>query len=403
MFFFLFPYKVNRTLKQIPILTILLITANVLIYFGTSFDLLNAVKYLGFVSNIHGFYTWFTSMFLHADFFSHLLWNMYFLWLFGSMLEDALGRLKFSFIYLTSGLAACLVHAGIIALFEPSLSSTPLIGASGAIAGLLGVFVIRFYKNKISIAYFLFILFYIRWGIFEITSLLCLSLWIGRELLSGLLQLGGLASQVAHWAHIGGFLFGIAVALIFRFKNDANTEYLTEEAVSWTRMGLHGGASSRYEKLIESNPKEGSLYQELAKSMLFSENGEKEKIIENYKKAIEYYSKAQRRQETFKAYQELCNAYSDVVLDPKTQLSMASLCEGNYQYQLAVEAYRKLIDNYPDLKEAEKAMFRLAHVYLKMGSVEEADAAWEQFAERHPRSQWIPFADVHFSRNIVRS
>lgn len=402
MFFFLLPYKVNRTLKQIPILTILLIVANVLIYFGTSPDLPNAVKYLGFVPNIHGFYTWFTSMFLHADFFSHLLWNMCFLWLFGSMLEDALGRLKFSLIYLTSGLAACLAHAGIIALFLPSLSSTPLIGASGAIAGLLGVFAIRFYKNKISVAYLVLILFYIRWGIFEITSLLFLSLWIGRELLSGLLQLGGSASQVAHWAHIGGFLFGMAVALVFRFKNDANTEYLTEEAASWSRMGIHAGASSKYEKLIENNPEEGSHYQELAKSMLFSESGEKVKIVENYKKAIGCYLKAQKRQETFIAYQELCDAYSDIVLEPKTQLSMASLCEGNYQYQLAVEAYRKLIDNYQGSKEAEKAMFRLAHVYLKMGLVEEADTSWKQFVEKYPRSQWIPFADVHFSSNIVR-
>ena len=93
-------------------------------------------------------------MFLHADFFSHLLWNMYFLWLFGSILEDVLGKLRFSLIYLTSGLVACLVHAVIIALFIPSLASTPLIGASGAIAGFLGVFAVCFYKNKISIAYF---------------------------------------------------------------------------------------------------------------------------------------------------------------------------------------------------------------------------------------------------------
>jgi len=403
LFFFLLPYKVNRTLKQIPVLTIMLIAANVMIYFSTAFDLPNAVRYLGFVSNIHGFYTWFTSMFLHADFFSHLLWNMCFLWLFGSMLEDALGRLKFSLIYLTSGLAACLAHAGIIALFLPSLSSTPLIGASGAIAGLLGVFAIRFYKNKISIAYFVFILFYVRWGIFEITSLLFLSLWIGRELLSGLMQLGGLASQVAHWAHIGGFLFGMVVALIFRLKDDAKAEYLTEEAASWSRMGIHAGASSRYEKLIENDPEEGSHYQELAKSMLFSESGEKVRIIENYKKAIECYLKTQRRQETFNAYQELCDAYSDVVLEPKIQLSMASLSEGNYQYQLAVESYRKLIDKYPDSKEAEKAMFRLAHVYLKMGLTEEADIAWEQFIGKYPRSQWISFADVHFSSNLVQS
>jgi membrane associated rhomboid family serine protease len=371
--------------------------ANTLIYFGTAFDLNDAVKYLGFVPNIRGFYTWFTSMFLHGDFLSHLLWNMYFLWLFGAILEDALGKLKFSLIYLTSGLVACLIHGAIISVFVPSMASAPLIGASGAIAGLLGVFVVRFYKNKISVFYFIFILLFIRWGVFEITSVAALSIWFGRELLSGLFQLGGVASGVAHWAHIGGFVFGAIIALAFCFEKEADAEYLSEEAASWARMGIYSGASSRYEELLDKDFENAEVYRKLAESMLFSGNGEKETIVHNYEKAIELFLKAQKKQEAFRVYQELNDAYSDVVLDPKSQLAMGSLSESQSQFELAVKTYRKLIDNHPVSVEAEKALFRLAHVYLKMGLEEEARVVWSQFLEKYPNSQWIPFADTAFT------
>ena len=397
MFFFLLPYKVNRAFKEVPLLTILLIAVNTLFYFGTSVDLESTVKYLGFVPNIHGLYTWFTSMFLHGDFFSHLLWNMYFLWLFGALLEDVLGKLKFSLIYLTSGLVACLVHAGIIAIFVPGLQGVPLIGASGAIAGLLGVFAVRFYKNKISIAYFVFILFFVRWGVIEITSVAALSIWVGRELLSGLLQIGGLGSPVAHWAHIGGFVFGVIVALSFRLVGDADVEYLSEEADSWARMGIHSGAFSRYTQLIENTPKDPEVYRKLAGSMLFSGDGNKEEIIQNCMKAIRLFLQNQQKQEAMGVYQELNDAYSGVVLDAKTQFALGSINETQADFRAAADAYFKLIENDPDCPEAEKASFRLAHVYLKMGNEEEANRTWQQFVEKYPSSQWIPFADCSFA------
>ena len=400
MFFFLFPYKVNRAFKEVPLLTIIIIAVNAFFYFGTSVDLENTVKYLGFVPNIHGLYTWFTSMFLHGDFFSHLLWNMYFLWLFGALLEDVLGKLKFSLIYLSSGLVACLVHAGIIALFVPSLKEVPLIGASGAIAGLLGVFAVRFYKNKISIAYFVFILLFIRWGVLEITSVAALSIWVGRELLSGLLQIGGLASPVAHWAHIGGFVFGVIVALSFRLAKDADVEYLSGEADSWARMGIHSGASSRYTQLIENRPKDPEAYRKLARSMLFSGNENREEIIQNYMKAINLFLKNQQKQEAMQAYQELNDAYAGVVLDAKTQFALGSVSESQAQFQVAADAYYKLIENHPDCPETEKASFRLAHIYLKMGDKEEANKTWQRFVEKYPNSQWIPFADCSFTVKV---
>lgn len=248
-----------------------------------------------------------------------------------------------------------------------------MIGASGAIAGLLGVFVVRFYKNKISIAYFfIFLLFYIRWGVVEITSLAALSLWIGRELISGLLQISGAASQVANWAHIGGFVFGVVVALVFRFSQDASAEYLSDEAAKWAKMGMHAGAASRYQEILGNDPKSTDVFRQLARSMLFSETAEKERVIENYKKAIELYCKDQKRQEALEIYQELAEAYSEAVLDPKAQFAMSSLSEGHSQFQLAADAYRRLIDAYPTSGEAEKVLFWLAHVYLRMGMLPEA-------------------------------
>lgn len=395
MFFFL-PYRVNRRFKKIPVVTIGLIVTNVLVYFLTASNIQNVAKGYGFIPNVDGIYTWFTGMFLHADLFSHLGWNMYFLWLFGSSLEDAIGWRKYSILYLASGLVSSLAHAGIIAIFLPELHSMPLIGASGAVAGVMGVFAVRFYKNEISIAYFMWILVFVRWGVFELTSVAGLSLWFARELFSGLIQLGGLPSAVANWAHIGGFAFGAVIAYVFGFVKEADTEYLTDEATTYARAGIHDVASATYDKLLQTNPDNPEIYLEKARSGIFANDVNREQAALDFRKAIELFIRGGRKEEALNAYREWMMAYPDVELDAKTLLILGSLSEGHQDYEMAVRTYLDLADCYPTAWETEKALFRLAHVYLKMGKSQDATATWKSFSERYPNSEWLPFADTTF-------
>lgn len=395
MIFFI-PYRVNRPFTRWPVLTIGLIVTNVLVYFAAASNLEWVAKNFGFLPNASGLYTWFTGMFLHGDLFFHLGWNMYFLWLFGSVLEDAIGKIRFIIIYLAGGLAADLIHGLIASAFIQGGDRVPLIGASGAIAAVMGVFAVRFYKNEISMAYFAWVFMFLRWGVFEISSVAGLGLWLAREFLSGFLQLGGLPSSVANWAHIGGFLFGVAVAFVFKLAKEADTEYLTDEATTYARGGVHDVAAAKYRQLAENDPNNPDILVQKARSMILSDNGDKRQAAADFKKAIELFMRAGRKPEALQAYQELSGALHDVRLDPKTLLSIGSLSEGVHEYELAVRTYVDLIHQQPDSWEAEKAQFRLAHVYLAMGMSQDAMRVWQEFADRYPGSEWAPFANSTF-------
>ena len=149
------------------------------------------------------------SMFMHAG-WMHILGNMWFLWIFGNNVEDAMGAGRFVFFYLLCGVIADLAHIG----FSPD-SVTPMIGASGAVSGVLGAYLVL--HPKASISTLVPIFFFIR--IVRVPAFLFLLIWIGLQILAQTLSNSGAHKEqesVAYLAHIGGFFSGLA--LIFFFK-----------------------------------------------------------------------------------------------------------------------------------------------------------------------------------------
>jgi membrane associated rhomboid family serine protease len=150
--------------------------------------------------------TIFTAMFLHGGWF-HVLSNMWVLFIFGDNVEDRMGGARYLIFYLLSGLAAALLQTFIL----PG-SRVPMIGASGAIAGVLGAYLILYPRARIaSLVPILFI-----FTIMEIPALVFLLFWFASQLFSGWLAIGGATgSGVAWWAHVGGFVFGMATVGLF--------------------------------------------------------------------------------------------------------------------------------------------------------------------------------------------
>ena len=145
----------------------------------------------------------FTSMFMHAG-WMHFLGNMFLFYLAGPIVEDAFGRPLFAALYLLSGIVAALAHIGAF----PD-STIPLVGASGAIAGVMGAFLIRFARSKLKFAYFFWVIVIIR-GTFTAPAWLMLPLWLLEQLFyASMVKSGG---GVAYWAHVAGFAFGAAAA-----------------------------------------------------------------------------------------------------------------------------------------------------------------------------------------------
>ena len=144
----------------------------------------------------------FTHMFLHGG-FMHIAGNMLFLWIFGDNMEDELGPMPFLIFYVLSGLAAAYLQY----LFNPN-SRIPMVGASGAIAGVMGGYLLLFPKARVDI-FFFFIIFF---RIFSLPSFIVLGAWMALQVFNGLgsdLNGGG----TAYWAHVGGFIAGLVMTI----------------------------------------------------------------------------------------------------------------------------------------------------------------------------------------------
>jgi membrane associated rhomboid family serine protease len=151
--------------------------------------------------------TIFTSMFLHGGWF-HIINNMWVLFIFGDNVEARMGGMRYLIFYLLCGVAA-----GLLQTYVLTSSQQPMIGASGAVAGVLGAYLILFPHSRIaSLVPILFI-----FTIIEIPAVIFLLFWFVLQLYSGLFAIGGgSGSGIAWWAHVGGFLFGVIMVVFFR-------------------------------------------------------------------------------------------------------------------------------------------------------------------------------------------
>ncbi|MBS7646767.1 rhomboid family intramembrane serine protease [Candidatus Bathyarchaeota archaeon] len=199
--------------KTWPVATLALIIVNIAVYAITSYEnfFLEIGDYWvgvgGFVPSLivmpAQLYRIFSSMFLHADFF-HILFNMYFLYLFGRAVEEALGKWRFLALYILSGVAASIFHTAFSFLGGATAYAIPAIGASGAISGVLGAYLILFPGTSLVMGWaFLFFPVF-----FRMKAAYYLIFWFATQVIYGYTRLGG---STAVFAHAGGFIAGIAL------------------------------------------------------------------------------------------------------------------------------------------------------------------------------------------------
>ena len=218
------PIKDNNPTHLIPVVNISIIVANVLFFvyelslgpeldaFFYEYGVVPRFISTAFVNMSFGageFISLFSSMFLHGGFL-HLGGNMLYLWIFGDNVEDKLGHGRYALFYLLCGLTATFAHI----ILSPN-SAIPTVGASGAISGVLGAYLLMFPRARVVTI--IPILFFIQ--VAELPALVVLGLWFILQFFNGLASLGpetaGMGG-VAWWAHIGGFIAGFIFVLPFR-------------------------------------------------------------------------------------------------------------------------------------------------------------------------------------------
>jgi len=197
-----FPIKDQNPREHTPYITWSLIGVNVAMFVWSLSDFEPILYRWGFTPALLLPSTLLTSMFLHGGIL-HLFGNMWYLFLFGDNVEDRVGRGLYLPFYLAAGLAASFAHY----LSNPA-SVLPAIGASGAISGVLGAYLVFFPKVKVLV--------WVRFFIFPMPAWIVIGFWFALQLLFATVSLLGVASGVAFWAHVGGFLFGVSAALVHR-------------------------------------------------------------------------------------------------------------------------------------------------------------------------------------------
>jgi len=332
-----------------------------------------------------------TANFLHSGFL-HIIGNMWFLWLAGFILEDTWGRIIYPIFYLLAGAAALQVHA-----WTNPGSYVATIGASGAVAGLMGAFLSRFPTMKIEM---IWILGFFRSYRFKAAAYWLLPAWLLMEVFYG--SLFGASSGVAHWAHVGGFVFGAAVGYGIRLSGlEHVADKGIQEKIAWVSHPLLATANEQLEqgKVDEAAANLKKLLAEKLDSVdayrmlqqIYWRKGDSAACRAALLKLVELAVKSKDTEESFRAYQDFKAAGGEQLTAP-VWLDFCRLIEDTQDLHRAVEEYEALAAAYPKEKQALLANIAAGRLCLKrMGEPQKALRLYQAAAASPvPHLDWEP-------------
>jgi membrane associated rhomboid family serine protease len=312
-----------------------------------------------------------TAGFLHGGWL-HLIGNMWFLWLAGTILEDTWGRILFPFFYLVAGAAAQLFYG-----WTAPGSLVPALGASGAVAALMGAFLVRFPTTKIDVALILGPRSIANLALgkgfrFKAAAYWLLPFWLLAEIFSG--AIFGKYSSTAHWAHVGGFVFGGLAALALRYSGlEAKMDEAIESKVSWSADPaivqatdqLHAGklndAIATIQPYLAAHPDSAEGYTLL--QQVYWRKNDVPAYRDAIAKLIQIHLKAQEFDAAWQDYADLKN--SGNTLPPATWLELGRAAETQGNLERAVEEYGALAAAFPGERPALLALLSAGRLSLK--------------------------------------
>jgi membrane associated rhomboid family serine protease len=326
----------------------------------------------GFIPAHPTLLSYLTANFLHGGWL-HLIGNMWFLWLAGCILEDTWGRVIYPIFYLVAGAAALQFHAWL----NPT-STIPTIGASGAIAAVMGAFLVRFPTTKIEVAVVLGPRSIANLAMgnglrFKAAAYWLLPMWLLMEIFSG--ALFGQQSGVAHWAHVGGFVFGAIFAVALRYSGlEHHANKAIEAKVTWSADENIVNASELMEKgkldeaiaalqlHLASKPESLEAYSLL--SQLYWRKNDISAFREAVVKTCQLHLKAHDLDAALQDYDEFTSSGGEV-LPADVWLELCRALEGKEDLERAVAEYEKLAMACPAERQSILALLAAGRLSMK--------------------------------------
>jgi membrane associated rhomboid family serine protease len=386
------PYASDSGPNSRPTATVILIALNIVLTVGLvvgdsggHWHGVDVLARFGIVpGNFHP-YTVLTYSFFHAG-VAHLLLNLFYLWLFGAGVEAAIGAWRFVLLYLVSGAVGGGLQAAItIRLLNPADGMIPIVGASAACAGLIGIYAVRYYRAHLS-----FVLVPFRPHVVTVVAL-----FLTYEFGSGLWGLvqGGEALSVAHWAHIGGFIFGLSCAQWMRLSDVGQRAYLTADATQAMHNSVPGAAIDRWERVLAREPHNAQARVEVARGWLLL--GDTDQAMEQYLLGMTTLLGRNERVQAAQVYAEIVEqGLEPTALTPWQLYTLGSTLEDIEKFVPASDALHRVALRYPDSAEAENALLKLISLYVhRLNRRAEAQTLLLMHMERYPHSQWRGLAE----------
>ncbi len=381
------PYMTLALIVVMFLLTLLVMENSRLHYAWAGSQMLSEY---GIAPNRFQPFTLLTYSFFH-DGYGHLLGNCFYLWVFGTAVEAAVGGWRYLALFLMGGIVGGLLQWLVCATML-NAESNAIVGASAGCAALVGLFAVRYYRSRLN-----FIGLPFRPHVVSVVGL-----FLAWEIGSALYYLlnGATANGIANWAHIGGFVFGLGVAYLLKLDTQGRSAYLAGDAARAMSASQPGTAIKRWELLLSREPNNTLAMNELAKAWALL--GDTEQASLWFLQAIQIDLQRGKREQAALACGEMFSAGlretehkgKNLFLSAQQLFTLGSALEEMERFEQAGEALRFVMTKFPNVPEAEPAMVKVIQLYVeRLNRHDEARVFLHLFYQRYPRSQWKGLVD----------
>ncbi len=398
-FFYFYPLGLDRRRTRPPVLSRFLMASMVVAFLWVRYfpDLgpcspYELVFYPGGGSPLAAL----TAIFLHAG-WMHLLGNLLYLHVFGPPLEDRLGHGKFLVYFLIMGVGGNLAHGLTSALDLLGQGGTGVMGASGAIAGLLAFSLVRFHDSRVEVAWWVLAPLggHNKAGRSRVPLAAAVGFWLLLQIVQALLA-SETGANVSFGAHFGGFALGLVLALLMGELEAGRIEALGARAERYFRDGHFHAAVGAWTEFLVRSPGDLTAKLELARAQkLCRQDGES---LDNFRKVFEILLSSGRVPEALEVFNEAGRGRDGGWLTPADLAKVAYFKEKQLDYTGALNAYRQLHEAYPQHPEGQRALVRVivlyhgkladqrqAHQWLQRAWYQMPPGSWREYLEREFR------------------
>lgn len=313
-----------------------------------------------------------TSCFLHAS-PAHLLDNLLWLLIFGTLLERATRRYQYVLVLIGGGIIASLVQAGVILFYQPERAQLPIVGASGMVSAVIGASAVRFFAENMRI------------GKIAVPSLWIIALWFILQLIGAMRMLAEGGGTVGYWGHLGGFVAGLLLALLLRIARG----YFTQLVNTAQAQGDILQALRIAEGWCQAETRSPQAH--LTAARLAQQAGDDRLAANHYQQALSLYERANRIQEGVNIFLEIPAHLRS--LPPQVHLKWALRAAQAGHPQEAQEALLQLADTAAGTPEGENALLQSAQITIQqIRQPDKAVVLLQRFLKEYPHSPLTPYA-----------